>query len=120
MMRRIPSMCVPFVIAFVLAFIATSTTPCFAGDETEDGPGLIVNRCDLDVDDIKPGDDDQPTISGRRRAQTSTQSALPNPGALPEAGISREGASESPAPIGVIRTWIENLRVLVERIDILR
>lgn len=111
MIRRIPSSRMPFVLVFLLA-VAVGYTPCAATEETEE-PGIIVNRNDLRVDGIKPGDDDQPTIGGRRHGQVGDLGA---PDAIPTAVRTREPSPGPSRPAAVLRNWIETVRALVARI----
>lgn len=120
MPRRVPSIAVLFavIVAVVLSLSLTPATG-FAGEEG-DGDGLVLNRYGLDVDEIKPGDDDQPTISGRRRGTMASQAALP--GSQDEVIIVRENETDAApaAPIEVLRTWIASLRGFIERSETLR
>jgi hypothetical protein len=118
MSRRVP--CIALLFAVIVAVLLPLTpTTGFAGEE-EDGGGLVLNRYNLDVDEIKPGDDDQPTISGRRRGTMTSQSTYP--GDQDDAVIGRGTDTETTpvAPIEVLRTWIATLRGLIERSETLR
>src|SRR5262245_33403959 len=113
MIRRVPSNCMPLALA-LLAALTVVTTPCLATEIDDRHPGFVVDRTELQVDDIKPGDDDQPTIGGRRQMHASDLTA---PGTLPEEAVTtRETAPEPSTPLGVLQTWIEAIRASVARI----
>ena len=106
--------------ALVLCLACLAATPCAAGEWEEMGSGeAINNRSELDVDDIKPGDDDQPTIGARRRPQSGTQSGIPSGGGS-GAQATREPSQPETAPPGTLRTWIDTVRALFERAGTLR
>jgi hypothetical protein len=114
MIRRVPSNCMPLALV-LLAAVTVVTTPCVASEEDGHDPGFVVNRSELQVDDIKPGDDDQPTIGGRRHSQVSDLTA---PGVIPpEAVTTREPSPEPSTPLGVLQTWIETIRAIAARIE---
>lgn len=88
MTRRIPSACTPIALTLllVLGVVSLRAAPAFAAvSESEPLPGEL-SRAELDdgKEVREPGDDDQPTIIGRRRtvphAGTSS-AALPQPSA---------------------------------------
>jgi hypothetical protein len=101
------------ILALVVPLVAL---PC-AASESEGEPALILARSQLDNDEIKPGDDDQPTIKGRRRGPVTTVGA---PGDAPESGYEREDDSPTVTPFEVLRTWLDAVRGFIERRDTLR
>jgi hypothetical protein len=115
MSRRFPSVYASFAIAFVL-IVAAGAVPCAAEDALV--PGDVVSRPGQLRDAINPGDDDQPTISGRRRSQaTNTTGAPSGPDAGPNAQYTQEPSPQPEIPVSVLRTWIAAVRALVERFE---
>jgi hypothetical protein len=112
MIRRVPSNCIPLVLV-LFAAVTVVTTPCVASEVDGQDPGFIVDRNELQVDDIKPGDDDQPTIGGRRRSQLCDATV---PGTDSGAVTTREPSVEPSTPLGVLQTWIEAIRAAAARI----
>src|SRR5262245_39428340 len=113
MIRRVPSNCMPLALV-LLAAVTVLVTPCVASEIDDRDPGFVVDRNELQVDDIKPGDDDQPTIGGRRHQHASDFTA---PGMIPEAVTTREPSPEPSTPLGVLQTWIETIRAFAARIE---
>lgn len=103
MTRRIPSAYAPFALTILLVLCAGRGTPAFAG-EADDDPGPVLQKVELDDGrDVKePGDDDQPTIIGRRRAVPHANSSGPAAPALP--GTPRPSPSKASGPSWLI--WV--------------
>jgi hypothetical protein len=108
----------PFAVAAIaLALVVPLfTLPC-AASEAESDLSLVLARFQVDDDEIKPGDDDQPTIAGRRRGPVTT---IATPGDAPQSGYERDDESPTVTPFGVLRTWLEAVRGFIERRDTLR
>lgn len=86
MTRRIPTACVPITMTalLVLCAVAWHGAPAFAGEAEDDQAPVQLSRVVLDDGrEVKePGDDDQPTIIGRRRGfphQNTSSPATPPP-----------------------------------------
>jgi hypothetical protein len=102
------------LVLVLLAAVTFVSTPCVASEVDDRDPGFVFDRSEMQVDDIKPGDDDQPTIGGRRQQHSSDLTA---PGMIPEAVTTRETAPEPSTPLGVLQTWIEAVRATLARIE---
>ena len=118
MIRRIPSLYARFALILVFAVAAA---PSVASEHDDEGGGQVVDRSELDLDDIKPGDDDQPTVGLRRRGALTSQGGVPDGGS--EARTTLEPASAPApqlAPPSILRTWFDALRAMFERAGTLR
>ena len=118
MIRRIPSLYARFALILVFAVAAV---PCVAAEYDDQSGGQVVDRSELDLDDIKPGDDYQPTVGLRRRGALTSQVGVPDGGS--EARTTLESApAPAPelAPPSILRTWFDVLRAMFERAGTLR
>ena len=101
MTRRIPSASAPIAFTFLLILCAVSLhgVPAFAGESEGDQTPVQLSRVILDDGrDVKePGDDDQPTIIGRRRTFPHANGSSPAT-PPPSAGQPVQPASKAAGP----------------------
>lgn len=110
MNRRIPSACAPIALTalLVLCAVAWHETPAFAAEAEDDQAPVQLSRVVLDDGrEVKePGDDDQPTIIGRRRVfpQSSSNPATP----VPSSGQPAPPVSKASGPGWLVwaRAWV--------------
>jgi hypothetical protein len=115
--RRLPSArvrtLIPVIPIFVALLVAVAGVAISSRDAVaEDSPGVVViqHRPILEDPEIGlPGDDDQPTITGRKR-ESRVASNVPG-GAKPDAGVRTE-----PRRRQMLMHWIEDLRARLGRL----
>jgi len=118
MIRRIPSLYAQFALILVLAAVAA---PSLASDFDDQAGGQVVDRSELDLDDIKPGDDDQPTVGLRRRGSLTNQVGVPDGGSEVRTTLEPTTApTPELAPPSILRTWFDALRAMFPRAGTLR
>jgi len=108
MTRRIPTVYAPIALTALLVLCAVGRdAPAFAGESEDNQPPVQLQRVVLDdgKEVREPGDDDQPTIIGRRRV--FPHQGMSTPATPPDAGQPAPPVSKAAGPGWMV--WVRNL-----------